>query len=202
MHKSAFVNACLTLAACLREVRVMMGSGRIASRITVLISVHRWIRWRGEQMRTLSGLRRVQKASVLCETGNDQQCCCSTGRFISFLRSAPATSRWWSPWFLWLDHWVHILALSPHLGSLTVGLVLQCQTIHGRDRNCTPPQLPPEWITTLLFIILGIVSLTVSCGLMVMSRWRCEASRHARWIAFVGSMCPHSPALIWAPARL
>lgn len=74
-----------------------MGSGRIASRITVLSvvrrSVHRWNRWGAEQMQTLSGLRRVQKASVLCETGNDQQCCYSTGRFISFLRSAPATSR-------------------------------------------------------------------------------------------------------------
>ncbi|KAL0622612.1 Modulator of smoothened protein [Plecturocebus cupreus] len=29
-------------------------------------------------------------------------------------------------------------------GALTVGLVRQCQTIHGRDRTCIPPRLPPE----------------------------------------------------------
>lgn len=75
--------------------------------------------------------------------------------------------------------------LSP--GSLTLGLVRQCQTIHGRDRTCTPPRLPGEWITVLLFIILGIISLTVTCGLVVMSHWHREASRYARWIAFTGS---------------
>lgn len=97
---------------------------------------------------------------------------------------------------------------SPSLypGSLTVGLLRQCQTIHGRDRNCTPPQLPPEWVTTLLFIVLGIISLSVTCGLMVMSRWRCEASRYACWIAFVGSTCSHStvdsqPTLLYQHAK-
>lgn len=78
--------------------------------------------------------------------------------------------------------------LSP--GSLTLGLVRQCQTIHGRDRTCTPPRLPGEWITVLLFIILGIISLTVTCGLVVMSHWHREASRYARWIAFTGSTYP------------
>ncbi|XP_010784574.1 uncharacterized protein C16orf52 homolog B-like [Notothenia coriiceps] len=72
-------------------------------------------------------------------------------------------------------------------GTLTVGLVRQCQTIHGRERTCFPPQLPPEWITTLFFIILGIISLTVTCALLVMSHWRREAARYARWIAFTGS---------------
>ncbi|KAA8581775.1 hypothetical protein FQN60_003356 [Etheostoma spectabile] len=81
-------------------------------------------------------------------------------------------------------------------GSLTVGLVRQCQTIHGRDRTCMPPRLPPEWITTLFFIILGIISLTVTCGLLVMSRWRREAARYARWIAFTGSRCSQSPSSI------
>ncbi|KPP66707.1 hypothetical protein Z043_114769 [Scleropages formosus] len=72
-------------------------------------------------------------------------------------------------------------------GALTVGLVRQCQTIHGRDRTCIPPRLPPEWVTTLFFIILGIVSLTVTCGLLVASHWRREATKYARWIAFTGS---------------
>uniref|UniRef100_A0A8C7JSA5 Modulator of smoothened n=1 Tax=Oncorhynchus kisutch TaxID=8019 RepID=A0A8C7JSA5_ONCKI len=73
-------------------------------------------------------------------------------------------------------------------GALTVGLVRQCQTIHGRDRTCIPPRLPPEWVTTLFFIILGIISLTVTCGLLVASHWRREATKYARWIAFTGSV--------------
>ncbi|PNJ05456.1 C16orf52 isoform 1 [Pongo abelii] len=72
-------------------------------------------------------------------------------------------------------------------GALTVGLVRQCQTIHGRDRTCIPPRLPPEWVTTLFFIIMGIISLTITCGLLVASHWRREATKYARWIAFTGS---------------
>ncbi|XP_061765081.1 uncharacterized protein C16orf52 homolog B-like isoform X2 [Nerophis ophidion] len=71
-------------------------------------------------------------------------------------------------------------------GSLTVGLVRQCQTIHGRDRTCIPPHMPPEWVTTLFFIILGVLSLTVTCCLLVMSHWRRDVIRYARWIAFTG----------------
>uniref|UniRef100_A0A3Q3EXZ4 Modulator of smoothened n=1 Tax=Labrus bergylta TaxID=56723 RepID=A0A3Q3EXZ4_9LABR len=87
--------------------------------------------------------------------------------------------------------------LSYKFSSLTVGLVRQCQTIHGRDRICIPPQLPPEWITTLFFIILGIISLTVTCGLLLMSRWRREAARYARWIAFTGMVLFCMAALIF-----
>ncbi|KAG9330110.1 hypothetical protein JZ751_027267 [Albula glossodonta] len=54
-------------------------------------------------------------------------------------------------------------------GALTVGLVRQCQTIHGRERSCIPPRLPPEWAITLLFIIMGIVSLTLTLILFCMA---------------------------------
>ncbi|XP_036164584.1 modulator of smoothened protein isoform X1 [Myotis myotis] len=80
------------------------------------------------------------------------------------------------------------LGMSGAFRALTVGLVRQCQTIHGRDRTCIPPRLPPEWVTTLFFIIMGIISLTVTCGLLVASHWRREATKYARWIAFTGSI--------------
>lgn len=183
----------------------MMGSGRIASCITVLCvvrtSVHRWNTWRAEQMQTLSGLRSVQKATMLCETGNDQQCCYSTGCFI-WIPTVCSCHKQMMETLATVRGSLSPHSLSLHPGSLTVGLVLRCQTIHGRDRNCTPPQLPPEWIATLLFIVLGIVSLTIACGLMVTSRWCCEASRYARWIAFVGSTCSHSPAFTFTPSQL
>ncbi|XP_067285625.1 modulator of smoothened protein isoform X2 [Pseudorasbora parva] len=70
-------------------------------------------------------------------------------------------------------------------GALTVGLVKQCQTIHGRTRVCISPSLPPEWVTTLFFIILGIISLSITCALLVISHWRREATKYARWIAFM-----------------
>uniref|UniRef100_A0A8C4L757 Modulator of smoothened protein n=1 Tax=Equus asinus asinus TaxID=83772 RepID=A0A8C4L757_EQUAS len=82
-------------------------------------------------------------------------------------------------------------------GALTVGLVRQCQTIHGRDRTCIPPWLPPEWVTTLFFIIMGIISLTVTCGLLVASHWRREATKYARWIAFTGMILFCMAALIF-----
>uniref|UniRef100_A0A9J8CPM2 Modulator of smoothened n=1 Tax=Cyprinus carpio carpio TaxID=630221 RepID=A0A9J8CPM2_CYPCA len=83
------------------------------------------------------------------------------------------------------------------IGALTVGLVRQCQTIHGRDRTCIPPRLPPEWVTTLFFIIMGIISLTVTCGLLVASHWRREATKYARWIAFTGMILFCMAALIF-----
>ncbi|KAK1344449.1 hypothetical protein QTO34_013143 [Cnephaeus nilssonii] len=88
-------------------------------------------------------------------------------------------------------------AHSSFQGALTVGLVRQCQTIHGRDRTCVPPRLPPEWVTTLFFIIMGIISLTVTCGLLVASHWRREATKYARWIAFTGMILFCMAALIF-----
>ncbi|KTF85072.1 hypothetical protein cypCar_00021702 [Cyprinus carpio] len=82
-------------------------------------------------------------------------------------------------------------------GALTVGLVKQCQTIHGRNRVCISPSLPPEWITTLFFIILGIISLSITCGLLVISQWWREATKYARWIAFMGMVLFCMAALIF-----
>ncbi|KAM9426849.1 modulator of smoothened protein-like [Pholidichthys leucotaenia] len=89
------------------------------------------------------------------------------------------------------------ISIGESASSRTVGLVWQCQTIHGRDRTCLFPQLPREWIATLLFIILGIISLTVTCGLLVMSPWHRETSRYARWIAFMGMMLFCTAAFIF-----
>lgn len=79
------------------------------------------------------------------------------------------------------------VCVSFNLGALTMGLVRQCQTIHGRDRICSPPSLSPEWLATLFFIILGIISLSITCALLVLSHWHQETAKYARWIAFAGS---------------
>ncbi|ETE59441.1 hypothetical protein L345_14833, partial [Ophiophagus hannah] len=111
----------------------------------------------------------------------------------SVLLGSPCSRRWSKP------NRDRQLLGSPLLPerALTVGLVRQCQTIHGRDRTCIPPRLPPEWITTLFFIIMGIISLTVTCGLLVASHWRREATKYARWIAFTGMILFCMAALIF-----
>lgn len=172
-----------------------MGSGRTASCFPVLCvvrrTVHRWDGWRVEGSEACTNLACFVRQEIISSA--------VPARLLSYesLQSVPATNillfaeslvitgRSLSPPSL-------SLSLCLHPGSLSVGLLGQCQTIHGRDRNCTPLQLPPEWITTLLFIVLGIISLTVTCGLMAISRCHCEASRYARWIAFAGSTCSHS----------
>uniref|UniRef100_A0A8C6WPN9 Modulator of smoothened n=1 Tax=Neogobius melanostomus TaxID=47308 RepID=A0A8C6WPN9_9GOBI len=53
------------------------------------------------------------------------------------------------------------------------------------------------WVTTLFFIIMGIISLTVTCGLLVASHWRREATKYARWIAFTGMILFCMAALIF-----
>ncbi|KAF4085307.1 hypothetical protein AMELA_G00115580 [Ameiurus melas] len=82
-------------------------------------------------------------------------------------------------------------------GALTMGLVWQCQTIHGRDRICSSPSLSPEWLTTLFFIILGIISLSITCALLVLSHWHQETAKYARWIAFTGMVLFCLAALIF-----
>lgn len=187
---------CLSDTYCLLKISDSMGSGRTASCFPVLCVV-------GELFTGgMDGELRAQKRAQTWPALWDRRLSAvlfQHGSFHMNLYSLfpPQTfSSLRSPWLSREDHWVHLLSLCLslclHPGSLSVGLLGQCQTIHGRDRNCTPLQLPPEWITTLLFIVLGIISLTVTCGLMAISRCHCEASRYARWIAFAGSTCSHS----------
>lgn len=46
---------------------------------------------------------------------------------------------------------------------------------------------------------MGIISLTVTCGLLVASHWRREATKYARWIAFTGSKWTYSQKLMRRP---
>ncbi|KAK1794302.1 hypothetical protein P4O66_010733 [Electrophorus voltai] len=82
-------------------------------------------------------------------------------------------------------------------GALTIGLVWQCQTIHGRDRICTPPRLPLVWVITFFFIIMGIISLTITCALLMLSHWHQDTMKYARWIAFTGMVLFCMAALIF-----
>ncbi|XP_078719101.1 uncharacterized protein C16orf52 homolog B-like [Lampetra fluviatilis] len=79
--------------------------------------------------------------------------------------------------------------------AFTIGLARQCQTIRGRERACTPPRLPAEWLLALLMMVCGVALLTAACALLLLSRWRRDLAVHARWIAFAASESAAPPAV-------
>ncbi|XP_064595056.1 uncharacterized protein C16orf52 homolog A-like [Liolophura sinensis] len=71
-------------------------------------------------------------------------------------------------------------------GSMRLGLTQQCQRVQGRPEICISPRLSTEWMLTFIFIVGGIICLTVTCLLLMISLWHHSALKHARWLAFIG----------------
>ncbi|XP_038068967.1 uncharacterized protein C16orf52 homolog A-like isoform X2 [Patiria miniata] len=74
--------------------------------------------------------------------------------------------------------------ISDDASNFKIGLMSQCLTIFGRDPVCLAPNLSPEWEATLVFIVLGILCLTTTCGLLALSLKKTKALKYARWVAF------------------
>lgn len=70
---------------------------------------------------------------------------------------------------------------------MRLGLTKHCQIIYGRPEICVFPRLSCEWLLTLILISCGILCLTVTCVLQLVSHWRRFAIKYARWIAFTAS---------------
>ena len=73
------------------------------------------------------------------------------------------------------------------IGSVRLGLTVMCQRSEGQSEVCITPELSQEWLATLMFMILGVVALTLTCILLVMSSWKPSIVDAAKWIVFVGS---------------
>ncbi|KAK6170728.1 hypothetical protein SNE40_019044 [Patella caerulea] len=71
-------------------------------------------------------------------------------------------------------------------GHMRLGLTRQCQIIHGRPEICVFPNLSKEWMFTFICILAGILCITLTCFLLFASHWKREATKYARWIAFIG----------------
>lgn len=57
--------------------------------------------------------------------------------------------------------------------SISIGLLSSCLTVPGRPTYCyTPETIQPEWILTFLFILIGILGLTIAAGACVVSFFR------------------------------
>jgi hypothetical protein len=70
---------------------------------------------------------------------------------------------------------------------MRLGLTQHCQVIYGRTEICTFPRISLEWMLTLVLISFGIMCLTVTCVLQILSHWKRNAIKYARWIAFTAS---------------
>ncbi|XP_076339252.1 uncharacterized protein C16orf52 homolog A-like isoform X2 [Tachypleus tridentatus] len=69
-------------------------------------------------------------------------------------------------------------------GDTRIGLVQTCMTIYGRSQLCFSPNLQPEWMLTLICIIIGALCVTATIGLLFMSRWNMHVIHYARWVGF------------------
>lgn len=71
-------------------------------------------------------------------------------------------------------------------GSVRLGLTVMCQKSDGQPEVCVTPELPQEWLATLLFMILGVIALTLTCIMLVMAPWKPSIVDAAKWIIFSG----------------
>ena len=70
---------------------------------------------------------------------------------------------------------------------MRLGLTQHCQIIHRRPEICIWPQLPAEWTLAFLCIVGGIVCLTTTCILLLLSHWHRRAAKYVRWVALFAS---------------
>ncbi|XP_046855289.1 uncharacterized protein C16orf52 homolog A-like [Xenia sp. Carnegie-2017] len=74
------------------------------------------------------------------------------------------------------------------LGHATFGLTKLCQKpMHG-DKICVTPKLSDSWKATLVFLILGILSLTITCVLIFISLWKPRIFNYGKWVSVVAAM--------------
>jgi len=75
-----------------------------------------------------------------------------------------------------------------HQGFIHLGLIVMCQKSPRQPEVCIiNPDLPGEWKATLMFVLFGVLSLTLSCFLILMSFWKPSCMSPARWISFFAS---------------
>lgn len=77
--------------------------------------------------------------------------------------------------------------LFSRLGEAKLGLLQTCMTIYGRSQVCVTPQLHPEWMLTLICVILGAMCVTATIILLVASHYYLHFISYARWVGFTAS---------------
>lgn len=74
------------------------------------------------------------------------------------------------------------------LGTVQFGLTSLCQQSLEQEVICVTPNLPSSWTACLVFIIFGILTLTLTCILLILSQWKPKATEYGKWIAVISLM--------------
>ncbi|OQV15369.1 putative Uncharacterized protein C16orf52-like protein B [Hypsibius exemplaris] len=70
-------------------------------------------------------------------------------------------------------------------GRTRIGLLETCFTIYGREGTCVASTIPTEWTLSLVLLVFGIATLTITAVLFVVSQWKAALTNPARWTGFV-----------------
>ena len=71
-------------------------------------------------------------------------------------------------------------------GDTRLGLMVTCVTSHRRPPLCSAPQLPGAWLLALVSVMLGILAVTATIVLIILSVWRRSNAMYAKWMGFMG----------------
>ena len=67
-----------------------------------------------------------------------------------------------------------------------LGLMVTCVTSHRRPTLCSAPQLPGAWLLALVCVMLGILAVTATIVLIILSVWRRSNAMYDKWMGFIG----------------
>ena len=70
-------------------------------------------------------------------------------------------------------------------GTVKFGLTTLCQESIDGGVTCISPNLPESWKATLGFVILAVLTLTLTCSLIVASFWKPKAFDYGKWVAVI-----------------
>lgn len=78
-------------------------------------------------------------------------------------------------------------------GNVYIGLLKTCLVIYNRPMECyTPDSIQPEWLLTFLLILAGVICVTATICLLILSCWKMDVMKFARWLGFIASkMTPY-----------
>ncbi|ESO00937.1 hypothetical protein HELRODRAFT_175436 [Helobdella robusta] len=83
---------------------------------------------------------------------------------------------------LCMPYWI----ISANSGNIYIGLLQTCIIIYNRQMECfTPDNIQPELVITFVLISGGIICITITICFLIISCWRFNVMKYARWFGFV-----------------
>lgn len=72
-----------------------------------------------------------------------------------------------------------------------------CQESIKGKALCVTPHLPQSWKVTLILVILAVLTLTLTCVLIIASLWKPKAFDYGKWVAILACEYTSIVSLFW-----